>query len=302
MVAVLPLVILLILVGGFAGIIALIVNRSTRVIGVILLGLAMLMPILLLLFFFVRAVPVESPRMVAHEVVQTSPRVIAVPPVPPPPVRIEQAKPVKQAKSGNLLTALGHAVGAALSPKVRKAPAVVSAPPATTSAPPAGKPESKEPERPSWVGAAPKFIDNAYFMAVKVGPYTTRLECEANLPEALQSAVSDYVELYLGSEAAKRVRLPADELRQWLVREEWEEPVQSSIGRMVELHVHVAFDTKMQQTIKEAWRRAIIVDRLRRAGAGLAVVLGVLALAYTALRAGRRSEAIQTVPSPSGRG
>ena len=273
-VALLPIIILMILVAGLAGVIALIANPSTRVIGLILLGIALMMPVLLVVMFFVR---VSQPgrvdtATVVHEVVHT-------PPVEP--VRSEAVEPAKQPKGGKVVTALAHAVGAALSPKGKKPPAA-AAPAAPVEPPP------KEPPRPAWVGAGPKLIDNAYFMTLKVGPYTTRLECEANLPEALQSAVSEYVELYLGPEAAKRVRLPADDLRQRLVREVWEEPVQSSIGPMVQLHVQTAFDTKTQEAIKDAWRRSIVADRLRRSGAVLAAVLGVLAVAYTVLKTGQR--------------
>ena len=74
-----------------------------------------------------------------------------------------------------------------------------------------------KPQPPAWVNAAPKMEDDCYMMSVRVGPFTTPLECERELPKALQGAVAEYAELSLGPEAAA-VRLPDDDLQQ-LVRD-----------------------------------------------------------------------------------
>ena len=48
--------------------------------------------------------------------------------------------------------------------------------------------------RPAWIDAAPQVVDGAYQTSITVGPYTTRGECDAKLPEALQESLDHYVE------------------------------------------------------------------------------------------------------------
>jgi len=139
-------------------------------------------------------------------------------------------------------------------------------------------------KRPDWVGAAPKNVDDAYYVTTKVGPYTTRLECDRALPEAVRTAATEYVELLLGPEAAGDVQLPRDELQLRLVRARWEEPVQSSFGPMVELHAQLVFDAKAREWFKDERDRVVVLNRLRIAAVGLAGVLGLLGLAYVGLR------------------
>jgi hypothetical protein len=134
-------------------------------------------------------------------------------------------------------------------------------------------------KRPAWVDAPAQYVENAYTMPVTIGPYTTPLECEAKLPETLQSALAEYVDLYLGSAAAQSVRLPDDEVRQ-LVKERWQETVDTSVGKMAQLHARLAIDTKMQERLKDEWRSVQVAGRLRWTAAALAGVLLLLAVTY----------------------
>ena len=100
-------------------------------------------------------------------------------------------------------------------------------------------------------------------MPVTVGPYTTRLECEAKLPDALEAAVAEYVEIHLGPDVAAGVRLPPDELRQLLVKEKFDETIDTSLGPMAQLHARLAFDTRAQERLREQWRQVLVAGRLR---------------------------------------
>ena len=66
----------------------------------------------------------------------------------------------------------------------------------------------------------PKPTDgDAYVMSVSTDPYTTVQECEAKIPEVIQSAVDQFVEKYLRRKWAGYVQLSPDQLRQLVVAE-----------------------------------------------------------------------------------
>lgn len=138
--------------------------------------------------------------------------------------------------------------------------------------------------RPAWVEMSPRRVGDTYQMAVTVGPYATRLECDARLPEVLQSALDQYVETYLGTEAVDRVDLPSDYLRETLLSEQCEEPVDTSFGRMTQVHALLEFGPEIKQRIDEAWRRVIIARRLLFVAAGTSVVLAVLGMVFVYLK------------------
>jgi hypothetical protein len=143
-----------------------------------------------------------------------------------------------------------------------------------------------KPEPPAWVAAPPRLEDNCYRTSVHVGPFTTVLECERELPKALQGVATEYADLSLGSEAAA-VRLPDDALRQ-LVRERWTEVRPMEIGGasqdMYSLHALVVFDDSAQQRITLEAQRHLISKRVEGAGLIFGGVLGLLAATWGGLR------------------
>ena len=140
------------------------------------------------------------------------------------------------------------------------------------------------PDRPAWIDAPPQVVDDAYQMSISVGPYTTRAECDAKLPEALQEALDQYVEVCLGDQTVDRVRLPVEYLRKEIVKEQWEETRQHSVGPMVWLHVLLKFDRKLKDQVLEAYGRATVNRRLQLVGAWAALGLGLLTVAFGYLK------------------
>jgi hypothetical protein len=138
--------------------------------------------------------------------------------------------------------------------------------------------------RPDWVDKPPTREGDGYVMVITVGPYTSLLECEAKLPEAVQGTVDAYVETYLGSPDAAWLRIPADDLVRQLVRQQWEEPIQASFGPMTQLRAQLVFDRKFNEQIKQERNGAIVARRLWYTGAGLAGGLFCLALLFACLR------------------
>jgi hypothetical protein len=182
------------------------------------------------------------------------------------------AKPVAVPKKGPPLLAARAPVEAA----TRKAEALTPMADAKL-APAQGKPD--------WVDAPPRMVGDAYQMAIVLGPWPTRRECEADLPKELQKALDRYAEMCLGEPVGGSVALPYDFLRQEVVKEQWEEEVQSpSVGRMTQLHVLLRFDHKVKDRILEEQQRGIVTSRLWMGGAGLAAVLWLLGVLYGYLR------------------
>lgn len=144
--------------------------------------------------------------------------------------------------------------------------------------------------RPAWVEAKPDLRNGAYEMSVSVGPYTSRLECDAHLPAAVDAAVDEIVATYLGSEWSGRVHLPTATVRQNVVRETYEEKIQSYFGPtlqsqpMVQLHAHLVFDRKTMDQLRDARNQCIVAERLRYAGIGLAGLLLGLTVIFAGLK------------------
>jgi len=133
--------------------------------------------------------------------------------------------------------------------------------------------------RPAWVDAPPGRVGDAYQMAVATGPYLTVLECEHDLPGELQKAVAEYAELYLGPETRGRILLAGDALMKRVVRDRWEEPI-DSIERMVRLHVRLEFDSQFNDELKSIWRSVQVNERIKEAGVGLGAAMGLLGIAF----------------------
>jgi hypothetical protein len=141
----------------------------------------------------------------------------------------------------------------------------------------AEKPTAESTEaRPAWIGVKPRLMGDVYQMSVMVGPYTTRHECDAHMGEPLQEALDRYAEICLGERPAERIVLPADWLRRQLVKDQWEEIGQYSVGPMTQLHLRLEFDRKLKDRVLEESRRAVVAGRLWYGGVGLAAVLAVL--------------------------
>jgi hypothetical protein len=123
-------------------------------------------------------------------------------------------------------------------------------------------------------------------MTLAVGPYTTLHECEENLPGEIQKYLGGYVRDYLGVEVPDNLRSlfldPA--FQKNMVKERWEEIRELSFGPMTTLHVLLQIDRKIKDRIVEAYRQAVVEQRLLLAGATLAAILLILAAWYRHLR------------------
>jgi hypothetical protein len=171
-----------------------------------------------------------------------------------------------------------------------------STPPVDTSDDSAA--ESNQP--PEWVNMSKAELQKpgaVYRLTREIGPYTTLLECERELPKAVQSAVSEYAQLALGTDQSRYVQLTESELRN-LERGRWVEPTKHDLGGRMEdmltLHLLVGIDSTTQKHLRTMIENAVtteraraetelVTDRLKGAGVVLGGVLGFLALVWGGL-------------------
>ena len=140
-------------------------------------------------------------------------------------------------------------------------------------------------KRPAWIDSPPGRQGDAYRETVLIGPYTTRVECDGKVPEALQRAMAEYAELYLGRRAPPASAFHGDDIEGAIVKDRFEETIQSSVGPMIQLHLLLEFDRAVQERIRKAAERAVIDRRLWRTGTVSIAVLGLLAVALAYLKA-----------------
>ncbi len=141
------------------------------------------------------------------------------------------------------------------------------------------------PPVPEWISRPSGKVDGVYQTVVKVGPFTTDLECENALKAALETAVNDYVGLYMGEKAQQAaVGLPRESLEREIVVEKFQQRIQTSVGPMVQLFALVKFDNRTNELLKESWRGIEIRDRLLVAGLGFGGLLSLITFVYGILR------------------
>lgn len=222
------------------------------------------------------------------------PRVENVPPTMPADAAAKREDEVSEAaasKAVSVLRAVARVLGRALAEeeKILAAKKDAAKPNAekadgdgTQSALSQGEKERNQ--RPAWVGAPAQLVGDAYQMTINIGPYTTRAECDAKLPEELQAALGRYVEACLGDQATRDISLPTDYLRQQLVKAEWQEVRPYSVGPMTQLHVLLQFDRKVKDRVLEAYRESAVADRLQAVAGWAAIALSLLTICFAYLK------------------
>jgi hypothetical protein len=317
------LLLVMLLLGGLAAVVALLVSPKTRIVGIVLLCVGGMFVLLVVGWRFAsfsasrpmarlipsreRNVTVTAPQSAAakessaegiksiQEFIQdhyggASSQTAAKAALPPASAasaadkaaRKAEAEPsgVIAARAVGMIEAMGQAMGQALSRMLteEKTPAVAKKADAKPAPPP-----SKA--RPAWVNAPPGVVGDSYQMSIVLGPWKTRQECNAELPDKLQKALDDYVATC--EPASSRIVLPTDYLRQHLVKQQWEQDIESeteSIGAMKQIHVLLQFDREVKNRILDEARRGIAGDRLVTVLSSLAAVFWLLAIVYGYLR------------------
>ncbi len=119
---------------------------------------------------------------------------------------------------------------------------------------------------------------------VVVGPHVDVAECERHVYEAVQPVVAEFVANYLGSQWRDRLTLPEEFIRTDLIRDRYVETVPASFGPMVQLHLLLSFDGKVKAQLAAQQLELVRRQRIAAIGTVFAGLLGVLGIAYLALR------------------
>ncbi len=235
--------------------------------------------------------PEDRPMRKAADPAHVQPPAAIAPAVPspaslPPAGRPAQSGGLLRMLSGALLRALEDEDGTQPGGAPASEPSRVEAAEADALAP--ASPAAAAP-RPAWIDSAPHREGSDYQVAIVVGPYTTREECDKKLPEELFRAVDVYAVNLLGPRASGRVQLPLDYVQGSLIRDTWEErrvfPLSPSLHRpMVQLHVLVGFGAKAAEKIRNAWKQVVVEHRVYRVAAVGIVLLLSLTIAWAYLR------------------
>lgn len=295
---ILVFLVLLLAFGLVVGLVILLANSKTRLVGVLLAILCLFALPTTALFFFVRPAapltpasygdlrptvrvyPSPTDSRVSGQAKRGSDRVIVE-------LSTGADGALGEKKVGSVLRILANAVLKALEEHEQddQLPEPVEAPMATTVAE-----EPLSTPRPAWVDQEPQLVKGIYQMPISIGPYLTLDECQSKLPEELQKAVGEYVGRHLGAKASQQVRLPLGYIEEHLVQARWEERKQFSVGPMMRLHVLLGFDRMASERIREEWRRLVVQDRIGALGfLGTALFL-LLATLYAYLKADLATE------------
>lgn len=119
---------------------------------------------------------------------------------------------------------------------------------------------------------------------VVVGPHVDVAECERHVYEAVQPVVAEFVANYLGPQWRDRLILPEEFIRTDLIRDRYVESVPASFGPMVQLHLLLSFDGKVKAQLAAQQLELVRRQRIAAIGTVFAGLLGVLGIAYLALR------------------
>lgn len=268
-------------VGVIVGVVMLLANSKTRPVGLALLAIPLVLLLPLLLFvglFSVRSSvrSVEHTRSVVNQRARCMevsaagdcafPKVAVV-------AAVDDKRVDAEATNGNADT--GKKEKAAKKENKKASPPAAKA--AETS-------NTKEP--PDWVTAGQRKDGDLYKWPVTVQAWPTLRECQGELPEVLDRAVSQYAEkkLKLVPWAARRVRLPRDYVLGELLTAQWHKPVAVSSETWVELHALLEFDAEANSRILQQRQQAIITGRLWGVGAVVAAVLLLLSTLFAYLK------------------
>lgn len=156
--------------------------------------------------------------------------------------------------------------------------------PAPNAGPSAPAPSA--PTRPDWTNGKEGLVDEGYQKVILVGPYSTDVECDREIPVKLVEATVDYVGSY-NTRLGPQLRITADMLRyeqRHLVRDVHRETINSSVGPMRQIHMRLVFDRKFNSWLDQKLAEIVVARRVNALAIAGAAVIGALAVALVVVR------------------
>jgi hypothetical protein len=141
-------------------------------------------------------------------------------------------------------------------------------------------------DRPEWLEALPKYDDGVLKVAVKAGPYFTARDCEPDLEREVNLAVADFVnQRAQAKHASNFIHFSLDELRRRdVVREQFSEQLETSLGLMNQVHAQLAFDDAFAKEVDLRWSEIRSKSRLAQVGMGAGIIVLMLGTLFSYFR------------------
>ena len=158
------------------------------------------------------------------------------------------------------------------------------------------------PDRPEWVGIAPRFVGNVYRTSVVSGPFSSTEECRVEIDNEIPVIVCEYLDRIVDTRLApvnltsaekqlRKLGITPDYIRSKIWRADYTEFVDSSVnsigmemGKMQQLHVLLEFDDEVKYDLKQRWQDSLLKERLVTVGFGSSLLLIFLGLVFGYLK------------------
>lgn len=138
--------------------------------------------------------------------------------------------------------------------------------------------------RPAWMDEPTGKRGDEFRTIATAGPYATPQECHEKLNDAIREVVGHYVDRYLPHRSGVEIDLPPSFIHNELVRGEWLEQSEYSIGPMFNLHAQLVFDKTANDAIDRRFHDGQVRGRLGYAGAGAGLVLALIGTLFGYLK------------------
>jgi hypothetical protein len=139
--------------------------------------------------------------------------------------------------------------------------------------------------RPDWLEGPAHLEGDVHWLAVKAGPHVHPQRCAEDLRKELLAATRDYVNEFLQNpQAATLIGVNLPEIEERLVSEKFAEVLDTSVGRMNQLHARLEFDKAFRRHLEERWRQIRATSRLLQTLLGSGAVLLLIGTLFSYFR------------------
>ena len=127
-------------------------------------------------------------------------------------------------------------------------------------------------------------MNGSYHSNCKVGPFSTRAECEVELMQAFEEEARVYVASHLGQQCLPSLYANLPYLQSQVVKERFEERIEGTYGPMLNLHARLEFDRTFDNFLLNRHRQVQISQRLALTASGGGLLLAFLSTIFGYLK------------------
>jgi hypothetical protein len=150
------------------------------------------------------------------------------------------------------------------------------------------------PEAPLWINIPSSRVDGVDRRTVVIGPYSDPDQYSDELDGQIHLVIHDYVQGMPGVERGHQFRVPNRYVYDNIIRAEYIETHEYSVGVMKRKFLLLEFDNRVKTEIEEMYRQQVVERRIDIAGFGSALMLMLLGTAYGYLKLDTRTKGYYT--------